>query len=997
MTKASESNRPGGFTLTLLPWILGAAMLAGYLLTLNHWTSIANVMRVTQVTGWSWLANLSGPLDFLITYPLRWLPAGVVPLALGVFSAVCAALTLALLARSVALLPHDRTHAQRQQETSTFSLLSIPASWLPPVLAVLVCGLQISFWEHATQGTSETFDLLIFAYLVRCLLEFRITHEASWLDRFALVYGLSIAQNWAMLAFLPCFLAAMIWIRGLRFFNAKFLLRSFVLWLAGLSLILLLPLLASFSHTTHVNFWQGLQAVFGEFKKLGSISRNDLLLLCLPSLVPLFIVGIRWPSYFGDTSPLGIFLATAMLHVVHAVFLLAGIWVAFNVRISPRQISPQYYAYSFLPVSYLTSLGVGYFSGYLLLVFRNRDANSRKRTHPLVRVLNLGVTACLWALLPLVAIVLVCRNLPTVLALRSESLRGYFSEVERFLPPKDAVILSDDPFRLMLLESFLDQHGKHSASLLIDTAALANPNYFPFLNRQYPQFKLATLCTNAPAEWRRPITAIQFLQTLSKSHPLYYLQPSFGLFFEFFYLEPHGLVYQMKPLPEGTAIPPLSPDVVAENQTFWQTKSGQFLSLAKANAKPRSPAKPTLLQRLEKSAHLKNDPDLVARILGISYSRAVDYWGVQMQKAGAYKEAEVWFTQAGDLNPDNVVAQVNLQFNQNFQASKPVVLYDVKTMEERLGYHRKWDQILNDLGPFDDPNYCYQLGMYFLQSSPGLPHQALQQLERVETLAPGIFRFAPFIVLQLLCYIHEYPSALAKADNLLAQTTDDESRSQVFDVLLAAQRYSNVLERAEAILKNSPTDRLGLFYKGASLLHLQSTDEALASLNRLTQVYTNDETLYQVFELMFAAQKYSNVVQMTDADLKSAPDNPTLLMYNGVARLRMQSYHEALTPLSHLLQLQPTNYLAYLNRGIAHLKLEDLDAARPDYVAAAEIKTNAFQAYYGLGEIAYRQKDFPDALKNYKIYLTLAPTNTEEAVLISKRVEELQGAKPGKR
>src|SRR5581483_8641632 len=644
-----------------------------------------------------------------------------------------------------------------------------------------------------------------------------------------------------------------------------------------------------------------------------------------------------------------------------------------------------YYAYSFLPVSYLTSLGVGYFSGYLLLVFRNRDANSRKRTHPLVRVLNLGVTACLWALLPLVAIVLVCRNLPTVLALRSESLRGYFSEVERFLPPKDAVILSDDPFRLMLLESFLDQHGKHSASLLIDTAALANPNYFPFLNRQYPQFKLATLCTNAPAEWRRPITAIQFLQTLSKSHPLYYLQPSFGLFFEFFYLEPHGLVYQMKPLPEGTAIPPLSPDVVAENQTFWQTKSGQFLSLAKANAKPRSPAKPTLLQRLEKSAHLKNDPDLVARILGISYSRAVDYWGVQMQKAGAYKEAEVWFTQAGDLNPDNVVAQVNLQFNQNFQASKPVVLYDVKTMEERLGYHRKWDQILNDLGPFDDPNYCYQLGMYFLQSSPGLPHQALQQLERVETLAPGIFRFAPFIVLQLLCYIHEYPSALAKADNLLAQTTDDESRSQVFDVLLAAQRYSNVLERAEAILKNSPTDRLGLFYKGASLLHLQSTDEALASLNRLTQVYTNDETLYQVFELMFAAQKYSNVVQMTDADLKSAPDNPTLLMYNGVARLRMQSYHEALTPLSHLLQLQPTNYLAYLNRGIAHLKLEDLDAARPDYVAAAEIKTNAFQAYYGLGEIAYRQKDFPDALKNYKIYLTLAPTNTEEAVLISKR------------
>ena len=47
------------------------------------------------------------------------------PVALNLFSAVCAALTLGLLARSVAILPHDRTDAQREREHSDFSFLTI--------------------------------------------------------------------------------------------------------------------------------------------------------------------------------------------------------------------------------------------------------------------------------------------------------------------------------------------------------------------------------------------------------------------------------------------------------------------------------------------------------------------------------------------------------------------------------------------------------------------------------------------------------------------------------------------------------------------------------------------------------------------------------------------------------------------------------------------------------------------------------------------------------
>src|SRR2546426_1378901 len=238
----SSRNR---FVSTTLPWVIAAAALAVSLVTLNRWISFSNLLQVAKVSGWTWQPELSEPLYWLLTYPFHWLPVKAIPIALNLLSALCAVLTLALLARSVALLPHDRTHEQRQREHGEFSLLSIPLAWLPPVLAALVCGLQLTFWEHATAASGEMLNLLLFAYVIRCVLEFRIDERESWLTRAALVYGLGMANNWAMIGFFPLFLVWLVWIRGLSFFDLRFLGRMFLWGLAGLLLYLLLPILQS--------------------------------------------------------------------------------------------------------------------------------------------------------------------------------------------------------------------------------------------------------------------------------------------------------------------------------------------------------------------------------------------------------------------------------------------------------------------------------------------------------------------------------------------------------------------------------------------------------------------------------------------------------------------------------------------------------------------------------------------------------------------------------
>jgi len=122
-------------------------------------------------------------------HPFRWLPLSAIPLALNLFAALCAFLTLTLLARSVVLLPHDRTDGQRENEPDRFGILSIRSAWLPPVLAVMVCGLQMTFWENATAFSGEMLNVLVFAYVIRCLLEYRVDEGRPWLYRAAFAYS----------------------------------------------------------------------------------------------------------------------------------------------------------------------------------------------------------------------------------------------------------------------------------------------------------------------------------------------------------------------------------------------------------------------------------------------------------------------------------------------------------------------------------------------------------------------------------------------------------------------------------------------------------------------------------------------------------------------------------------------------------------------------------------------------------------------------------------
>lgn len=1020
------------FTQSGLPWAVAAVGLVVYMVTLSHWVTLESLPYVAKVTGWDWTLPYQTPLFFLVTYPFRWLPGAWQPVALNVFSAVCAALSLALLARSVALLPHDRTHEQRLRERSEFSLLSIPSSWIPPVLAAIVCGLELTFWEHSTAATNEALDLLIFAYVIRCILEYRLEQRESWLTRMSFVYGLGVTNNFALIGFFPAVLGAVIWIRGRSFFEFGFFLRMLGCGLLGLSLYLLLPLVWVMSNNPTVGFWQALRAnLVAQKMSLWDMPnlRSRALILCVTSLVPVAVMGIRWPSTFGDTSAAGAVTANAMFRVVHIVFLVACLAVALDLQFSPRAVGARLpYAPPFLSFYYLGALAVGYFSGYLLLVFgesgRSRGRHHRRGGSP--TLLNRLVVATVWAALLGMPIALVARNWKSVRTTNGPELRRFAELSTRALPAKEgAVVMSDDPYGLLLLSACLSNEGALTKHVLVHTRSLLGADYHRELNKRYPNRWPNYFVNQPPDEVIDDGSLLQLITMMSKTNQIYYLHPSFGYYFEQFYIEPEGLVYHLKPYQSTNQIfaPTLSAETVKANRALW----GEQVPLEQLAARARTDSR---------------DAQYVSRY----YSRALNYWGVALQRQADsdrrsenLTEAGKWFQLAASLNTNNVPAEMNADFNRSLCKGERYVPETAKNMEERFGAYRGWEPMLVDNGPFDHPDYCLRIGQ--IMGQQGLYRQALAQLARARELSPTNLvaqtSLADVYVRAQLPQkaLDEVAQARSRRSEPLPMEIDLElarveanayfslrdipqaekavreafsrhpKEPWILDTMLQiysqTDRIDDAIETSEKIIKADPERTQSYINQATLYLKKKEPAQALAAIERVLQKSPQQPQalLYKIFLLMQANDSAKARVAI-DGLLTVEPDNVEALLYKGVVEIESKSYRPALEPLTQVLKRQPNNANALRNRALAYLQLGDLGKAEKDYDAMRRLVSRdySYVAYYGLGEIAYKRGDAATAKKFYNLYLQSAPTTdnpelVQEKKAVTNRLAELEGSK----
>jgi tetratricopeptide (TPR) repeat protein len=284
------------------------------------------------------------------------------------------------------------------------------------------------------------------------------------------------------------------------------------------------------------------------------------------------------------------------------------------------------------------------------------------------------------------------------------------------------------------------------------------------------------------------------------------------------------------------------------------------------------------------------------------------------------------------------------------------------TSSDRFGSYNNWMEVTDAGGPFDDPSFCFQAGLIFIQNT--YLRQAVGSFARVSELETNYLPARLFLA--QLYLVNHLP------DRALAALREPRAQPEIFSLGPTNSTGVNILAAGAYLQKND-------LVRGSQLIELE--------ISR----HPDDESLLDAAARAYMVHGlFTNALAVMDRKLKTTPDDPTWLFGKGLASLQIKAYGTAIAAFTRVLEIQTNNYNALFDRAVARLQSEKFDAARADYLQLQSAFTNSFQVAYGLGEIAWRKHETNEAVKNYEIYLAYANTNTAEATNIIERLKSLK-------
>ncbi len=95
-----------------------------------------------------------------------------------------------------------------------------------------------------------------------------------------------------------------------------------------------------------------------------------------------------------------------------------------------------------------------------------------------------------------------------------------------------------------------------------------------------------------------------------------------------------------------------------------------------------------------------------------------------------------------------------------------------------------------------------------------------------------------------------------------------------------------------------------------------------------------------------------------------------------LAYLQLQDYHQAIADCTQAINLATNNVESYLNRGLAHYRQGNYQAAIANYNQAIALRPDDFRAYYNRGLAHTGEGNYLEAVVNYNLALTQIPQTT---------------------
>ena len=954
---ATRHRLPGAVALV-------AALIYGLTLC---WGTTGNSLALTaNVAGWDWQPMLNQPVTWLVTLPLRVLPAAWIPAGLNMFFALCGALTLGMLARSVELLPWDCQPPEKKNWVKI----------LPVLLAGGVCGLEINFWQEATAGAGAMLNQLLLAAALGCLLEYRAAKDSRWLNAAAVIWGLGLAQNRMMQLCLPLFVAALIAVRRRRFFKGYFLLRMALFGLAGFAIYALPPVINGLNPHSSLSLGAASLATLKASKGTLWLLYNGFwvqhrvltLVVFLFYLLPILPALVRLPDRGSNNKSKLDRWQMRIYRTVRGALLLACLWLTFEPSIGPQQILLHQFGV-FLPLlsfDYLNALGIAFLAGNLLFALQVRPAPGKLRG--LARRINSwrrrSVPFLFAGAFAIVLFALAFRNAPVIWAGNRQPLENFGALAAGSLPAEGGILLGDDMVKLAAMQAAL-AHSPGGRWQVVLLPLLPSSDYRVALERQQPRGWVT-----APNRHElKLVEQFRLLEQLARTNRLFFLQPEPGqILFEQFYSSPAGAVAELKLYqPQQSSGPSLPASALDAGEKFWDNAWLKKMAPLRRPDSQRASLWSSLGEKLSRRFYLPPLPVQQSLLLRQWYSISFNDWGVELQRSGRLPAAQRRFEQALVLNTNNLLAAVNLECNTNLQAGGKFNLARVGELEARFRDLAQLTPIINGYGRADEPALCYLLGRYCQMA--GLPRQAVQQLERAKALAPA-----------------ELPPDFALAEIFSRYRQDDKVFAIVKRLRTSLSVFpTNELEQAaievdllEAKTWMSQTNATSARRILQSILARHPADPAAAGL--VLSAYMN-------------FGDFTNALQLVTSQLAREPDNTEWMNIQAGILIQMNQAANAITVLNRALAATNTPTLR-LNLALAYLKDTNLPAAAAEYHQLEADPPDVFIVHFGLANIAEQQHDTNLAIRHLEICLTNAPARSPRSEEIRAHLAALKNPAP---
>lgn len=971
-----------------LPAGAGVIALVLYLITLNPWMTFGNATDVALTGGWAWTVEdnvFNPPLLHLVTTPIRLLPVSIQPYALNVLSSLFMAGAAFFLAWTIRLLPQDRTRDQRVRERSPRGLLSGPFWWAPVCAGTALFLFQLTVWESATLFSRESINAFIFSVIVWSIFRARIDNPDLYLRITAFMTGIGLANDGGLIGFLPFIGAAFIWLRKKELFQFSVFVPIFGCFITGCILYLLVPIIHPYRGVDDIGYWERLISYLGTQKSyiLFRGFRIPNFFLSLTSVLPVVFATVRWPSQFGDMTAIGAMATQAIFRVFHLIFLGMAFYVSFDPEFSPRQSGAPGLLY--LRYQFLTSLAAGYYLGYFLLLL-SRQGETRRKKRPVVSAQLGGALA--WALTAIsvaLPLALVWKNIGYIQARNLTPWKPYVQSMADGVTANSSgagFISSNSIFggpsrQLLMLHTLLPAEVS-GRMILMDASPgyLRNPEYHRFLEKKHGD-RYPDLPEIDEERNMHSVDAItRHFTSLSADREGYYLNPTFGMFFEIVKAYPEGASYLLEQYKrDRIAYPVLNDDQKKEMEDFAAFAEdrlvGPLVKAADSNP-PQSGGSGSGQRRFTD-----------ARLMGILLSGHLNDLGYRLMRSGHYQLARRYFDMSMEVDGDNLCAQINKYSStllEKRDAGNERIEWELpedmkKDINDKLGGIERLEVLLNNYGFVDYPAQTFMLSRTFFEN--GLPLQGYQFLERTLELQPDDYHYYADGAMFVLNF-GRADVARQILERLEKNLPPEELPFE--DQNLALKIRAQIMQMESSRLKAGGKDEEAAekFNEAVSLLRnsAEAEPQRESTLRFLATVYER-------------AGQHDRVIETCTEQLEKFPNDYRALLQLGLAHGFRDEFGEAIEANNRALEINPEFWEAHKNNAFIYSRMGDLDKAIESLKAFRRIKPGYNT---GLLEIArlYRSKgDAASAAKYYEEYLLTVMKGSVEALKAQSELEEL--------